>query len=72
MQIEALEIENYCFFRNAKLSKLPPLTIVGGDNGSGKSMLFDVLSFLKEVLSQNVLQAVARYGRWVSRAGELW
>lgn len=58
MQIEALEIENYRLFRRAKLTDLPRLTVVIGANGSGKSTLFDVFSFLKDALANNVVQAV--------------
>ena len=62
MQIESIEIRNYRLFRLAKLKDLPRLTIVVGANGSGKSTLFDVFSFLKEALAQNVASAVARRG----------
>lgn len=62
MQIEALEIRNYRLFRDARQTDLPRLTVVVGANGSGKSTLFDVFSFLKEALSNNVAQAVARRG----------
>ena len=62
MQIESIEIRNYRLFRNATLSDLPRLVVVVGANGSGKSTLFDVFSFLKEALTQNVAQAVARRG----------
>ncbi len=62
MQIETLEIRNYRLFRDAKLSNLPQMTIVVGTNGSGKSTLFDVFSFLKEALTQNVAAAIARRG----------
>lgn len=62
MQIETIEIRNYRLFRDAKLHGLPQLTIIVGSNGSGKSTLFDVFSFLKEALTQNVAQAVARRG----------
>ena len=62
MQIEAIEIRNYRLFRHARLEDLPPLAIVIGANGSGKSTLFDVFSFLKESLIDNVAQAVARRG----------
>jgi len=62
MQIESLEIQNYRLFRNATLPNLPRLTVVVGANGSGKSTLFDVFSYLKEALTQNVAQAVARRG----------
>jgi predicted ATPase len=70
MQIEAIEIRNYRLFRDAKLTELPRLAVVVGANGSGKSTLFDVFSFLKEALTQNVAQAVARrggFGELVSR-----
>ena len=62
MQIEALEIANYRLFRDTKLTDLPRLTVVVGANGSGKSTLFDVFTFLKEALTQNVASAVARRG----------
>jgi predicted ATPase len=62
MQIESIEIRNYRLFRLAELKDLPRLTIVVGANGSGKSTLFDVFSFLKESLAQNVASAVARRG----------
>jgi predicted ATPase len=62
MQIETLEIRNYRLFQAATLTNLPRLTIVVGANGSGKSTLFDVFSFLKEALTQNVATAVARRG----------
>lgn len=62
MQIESLQIRNYRLFRSVALSDLPRLAVVVGANGSGKSTLFDVFSFLKEALTQNVAQAVARRG----------
>ena len=62
MQIESLQIRNYRLFRSVELSDLPRLAVVVGANGSGKSTLFDVFSFLKEALIQNVAQAVARRG----------
>ncbi len=62
MQIESLQIRNYRLLRSVALSDLPRLAVVVGANGSGKSTLFDVFSFLKEALTQNVAQAVARRG----------
>ena len=73
MQIESIEIRNYRLFRDARLTELPRLTVIVGANGSGKSTLFDVFSFLKEALTQNVAQAVARRGGFselVSRGEE--
>lgn len=62
MQIESIELKNYRLFRAAELRNLPRLAIVVGANGSGKSTLFDVFTFLKEALAQNVSSAVARRG----------
>ena len=54
MQIEHIEIRNYRAFHHAVLNDLPPMTVVVGVNGSDKSTLFDVFSFLKDALTQNV------------------
>ena len=62
MQIESLAIKNYRCFREIELNNLHRFTIVVGANGSGKSYLFDVFSFLKDSLTQNVATAVARRG----------
>jgi predicted ATPase len=62
MLIESLEIKNYRLFKEAKLTDLSPLTVVVGANGSGKTTLFDIFSFLKDALTQNVATAVTRRG----------
>ena len=61
-QIESIEITNYRCFREVALIDLPRMTVVVGANGSGKSTLFDVFTFLKDALTQNVATAVARRG----------
>ena len=62
MQVESIEIKNYRLFRNVELNNLRPMTVVVGANGSGKSTLFDVFTFLKDALAENVAAAVARRG----------
>lgn len=62
MCIESIELRNYRLFRHAELKDLQRFVIVVGANGSGKSTLFDVFSFLKEALAQNVVSAVKRRG----------
>ena len=59
MRIEQIEIKNYRVFRDIRLTKLPPMTVVIGANGTGKSTLFDVFSFLKDALAGNAASAVA-------------
>ena len=41
MRIEQIEIKNYRVFRDVKLTKLPPMTVIIGANGTGKSTLFE-------------------------------
>ena len=62
MQIESIEIKNYRLFQHVLLNNLPRMVVVVGANGSGKSTLFDVFTFLKDALTQNVSAAVARRG----------
>lgn len=60
--IENIEVKNYRVFRAARLQKLQQMSVVVGANGTGKSTLFDVFTFLRECLHQNVATAVARRG----------
>ena len=62
MQIEGIEIKNYRLFRNVELNKLSPMTVIVGPNGTGKSTLFDVFTFMKDALAENVVAAVSRRG----------
>ena len=70
MRIEQIEIKNYRVFRDVKLTRLSSMAVVIGANGTGKSTLFDVFSFLKDALAGNAASAVARrggFGELVSR-----
>ncbi len=70
MLIERLEVRNFRVFRKAVLSDLPRMVVVVGANGSGKSTLFDVFSFLKDAVAQDVQAAVDKrggFGELVSR-----
>lgn len=62
MQIESIEIKNYRLFRDTRLTHIPRLCVLIGANGTGKSTLFDVFSFLKDALATNVSKAVSKRG----------
>ncbi|AEA61729.1 AAA family ATPase [Burkholderia gladioli] len=62
MQIEFIEIKNFRLFRNTRLTNIPRLCVLVGANGTGKTTLFDVFSFLKDALVMNVGKAVAKRG----------
>jgi len=62
MQIESLEVKNYRLFRDTKLTNIPRLCVLVGANGTGKSTLFDVFSFLQDSLSMNVSKAISKRG----------
>lgn len=62
MQIESIEIKNYRSFHEVKFSNIPRMCVLVGANGTGKSTLLDVFSFLKDSLDMNVGKAVSRRG----------
>jgi len=62
MQIESITIKNYRLFHDVRLLDIPRLCVLVGANGTGKSTLLDVFSFLQDCLLQNVGKALARRG----------
>ena len=62
MSISAISIKNYRVFRDAQFEGLSPLSVVIGANGTGKSTLFDIFSFLKDALAGNVHSATVKRG----------
>lgn len=62
MKIEAITINNFRVFKQVRISGLPSVCVFVGANGSGKSTLFDIFGFLRDALTHNVRQALARRG----------
>lgn len=64
MRIERLSVKNYRALQEIHLSELTPLTVLLGPNGSGKTTIFDVLSFLSECFTDGLPRAWDRRGRF--------
>lgn len=62
MKIVDLTIKNYRVFKDTRLSNVSNLCVLVGANGTGKSTLFDIFSFLKDSLTLNVSKALIRRG----------
>ncbi len=62
-RIESIAVENYRSLKKIELRKLTPLTVLIGQNGSGKSTIFDALSFLSECFLFNLRHAWDKRGR---------
>lgn len=62
MKIESLRLKNFKSFRDIRLDDLPAFCVFVGANGTGKSTLFQVLSFLRDAMTGNVNSALSRLG----------
>ncbi len=73
MRIESIRLKNFKVFQDVLMTDVPPLCVVVGANGTGKSTLFQVFGFLKDCLTYNVGTAMQSRGGWhelVSRGHE--
>jgi len=73
MKIDSIHLKNFRMFQNVAIDKLPNCCFFVGANGTGKSSLFDVLGFLRDILAHDVKQALAKRGGFkevVSRGSE--
>ena len=62
MKLEKIHLENFKTFKEMTIKDLPALCVFVGANGTGKSTLFDVFSFLKDCLESNVGKALRQRG----------
>ncbi|MGA9383060.1 MAG: AAA family ATPase [Phormidium sp.] len=62
MKIESIRLKNFKAFREVEIKKLPRMGVFVGANGTGKTTLFNVFSFLKDALTDNVHVALTKLG----------
>jgi predicted ATPase len=62
MKIESLELNNFKAFKNAKMDNISRFCVIVGANGTGKSTIFSVFSFLHEAMIGDVSTALNQLG----------
>ena len=62
MKIEQLRLKNFKAFKDIVIPQLPQMCVFVGANGTGKSTLLQVFSFLKDALTDNVHVALTKLG----------
>ena len=68
-RIESIRVRNFRVLRDVNLTSLPPFAVFVGENGTGKSTVFQVFGFLKNALENNVGIALQRLGGYKEVAG---
>jgi predicted ATPase len=62
MRIESIRLKNFRAFRDVHMRDVPGFCVLVGANGTGKSTLFSVFSFLRDAMTTNVTAALGRLG----------
>jgi predicted ATPase len=62
MRIESIRLKNFRMFRDVSIDHLPNFCVFVGANGTGKSSLFGLFGFLRDALTYNVKEALAKRG----------
>ena len=62
MKIERILVKNFRALHNVELHNLPSFAVFMGENGSGKSTIFQVFGFLKDALKNNISTALQKMG----------
>lgn len=73
MRFEKISIRNYKVLQQVEMTDIPPMVVLVGRNGTGKSTFFDLFGFLRDALMGNVRSALQKRGGFrevVSRGHE--
>jgi predicted ATPase len=62
MQLVSLRLKNFRAFKEVEFKDLPRFCVFVGANGTGKSTIFQVFSFLQDALRENVTSALIKLG----------
>ena len=62
MRLESIRLHNFRSFKDAEMRGIPNFCVLVGANGVGKSTVFAVFDFLKNLMSSNVNVALAQLG----------
>jgi predicted ATPase len=62
LKIENIQIENYKALKDIHIRNIGQFAVFLGENGVGKSTLFDVFGFMKQCLTENVRSALQARG----------
>jgi len=62
MQLITLRLKNFRAFKDVEFKDLPRFCVLVGANGTGKSTVFQVFSFLQDALRENVTSALIKLG----------
>ena len=62
MKLESIRLKNFKAFKEVKIDNIPKMCVFVGANGTGKTTLFNVFSFLKDALTDNINVALTKLG----------
>ena len=62
VRIESIRLKNFRALKDVELKDIPPFCVFVGANGTGKTTIFSVFSFLKSAMEKNVTAALGQLG----------
>jgi predicted ATPase len=62
MKLESIRLKKFKSFKDVRIDNIPKMCVFVGANGTGKTTLFNVFSFLKDALTDNINVALTKLG----------